>query len=142
LSRFPPDWNAAFVGVLNLMSCSAIHRSWSVADIERLIVPPFRLGQAAILTNDKHQVVAFASWAFLTQEAEAGYIDGTRPLQPDDWSAGDRLWWIDALAPFGHSRPLVHHLRATLRSRGIDHTDIRFRRTYADRRRRYARAMV
>jgi cytolysin-activating lysine-acyltransferase len=113
-----------------------------VADIQRLIVPPLRLGQCVILTNDRQEVTAFASYAFLTEEAEAGYIDGTRPLQPGDWNAGDRLWWIDALAPFGGSRPLVHALRATLRSRGIDHTDIRFRRTYADRRRRYARAMV
>lgn len=134
------DWNAAFVGVLNLMSNSGIHRGWSIADIERLIVPPMRLGQCFVMRHGDH-IIGFASYALLTEEAEVGYIDGTRKIHPTDWNAGDRLWWIDAIAPFGHARHLPRHLKALLRERGLADREIRFRRTYTTNRpRRYARA--
>ena len=42
--------------------------------------------------------VGFASWAFLSEEAEARLRAGARRLAPADWKSGDRLW---LMVPFG-----------------------------------------
>jgi cytolysin-activating lysine-acyltransferase len=134
--------NITLLGVIDLMAQSEIHRRWSVADIQRLIAPPIDLGQAVLLISGDRPV-GYASYALLTEEAETGYIDGTRKLQAGDWNAGDRLWWIDAIAPHGHARFLPRQLKSLLRSRGLGNREIRFRRSYTDTRsRRYARAMT
>ena len=83
-----------------LMTLSGLHRNWRIQDIERLVLPPIRLGQCRLYRNRK-RVFAFATWAWLTEEAEEGYISETRLLQPEDWRAGRRLWIIDLIAPFG-----------------------------------------
>lgn len=57
---------------------------------------------------------AFVSWAYLTEEAEQGLIDGTRKLQPGDWNAGDRGWIVDFIAPFGGVDSVVRDLRHNL----------------------------
>ena len=45
--------------------------------------------------------VAFASWAFLNEEAEARIRQDIRALTQDDWKSGDQPWLIDMIAPFG-----------------------------------------
>jgi hemolysin-activating ACP:hemolysin acyltransferase len=55
------------------------------------------------------------SYALFNEETEAGYLDGTRFIQPDDWAAGDRLWLVDFIAPFGGVREIVREGRNHLR---------------------------
>jgi hemolysin-activating ACP:hemolysin acyltransferase len=136
------DWNATLVGVLGLMARSPLHSRWSVADVERLIVPPLALGQCAVLRDGPH-VVGFASYALLTEEAEIGYVEGTRKIQPTDWNAGDRLWLVDVIAPYGHARQVMRHGRAMLKARGLGGHDVNFKKVYTtDRPRRTARVKV
>jgi cytolysin-activating lysine-acyltransferase len=54
--------------------------------------------------------VAFASWAYLTEEAEGRLLNGARKLSPVDWKAGDRLWMIDLICPFGGAEKIVEEL--------------------------------
>jgi cytolysin-activating lysine-acyltransferase len=120
-------WNAAIVGVLALLARSPVHRTWSIADTERLILPPLALGQC-LLIWDQGRVVAFASYARLTEEAEAGYLDGSRKLQPGDWNAGDRIWLVDVIAPYGHARSATSGIRALARSHGHAGKTVSFKR--------------
>lgn len=128
--------------VVELMMASERHRGDSVADIERLIVPPLKLGQRACVWVNEG-LVAFASYALLSDEAEDGFISGSRRLQASDWRSGEKLWLMDAIAPYGHARGLCGELREKLRERGFAGRPIRFRRNYHDGGpRRYASVIV
>ena len=94
--------------VVMQMSASRVYQAYTVADIERLILPCLVFEQAWVAHR------AFGTWAWLTEEAEAGFVSRTRQLQQTDLVGGDRLWVIDFAAPFGdamtHIRVFKQHL--------------------------------
>lgn len=140
----PPQqyqWHATLTGILDLMTRSARHRAFTIADFERLVLPPLLANQAVIL-NDGQRIVAFGSVAALNEEAAQGYRDGTRKLQPGDWNSGDEIWLMDAIAPFGHARQLTTAIRAACRARGLAGRHIHFRRTYPDGSTRISKALL
>ena len=98
-----------------LMGHSDQHCDWSVDDIHRLIIPPVALQQFRIWQVDEHPV-GLMTWALFNEETEAGYLDGSRKIQPEDWNAGDRLWLVDFIAPYGNVREMVREGRDHLRS--------------------------
>jgi len=123
-----------FGGVVGLLAVSPVHRDWTVSDIERLIVPPMRLGQFVVLRKRDH-IFAYGSWALFGDMAEDGYVTGRRKIQPEDWRSGDRLWAVDVIAPHGDVREIVAMMRADLLRRGYQGRTIRFRRVKATSRR-------
>jgi cytolysin-activating lysine-acyltransferase len=103
---------AAAVGhVVRLMNQSERYRSYTVEDIDRVIAPPILLRQCRIYRH-KGIPFGFISWAFLNEEAERGFIDGTRKLLAKDWNAGNRLWWIDLIFPRGGVKQVRNELEA------------------------------
>ena len=98
---------------LALSSVCDRYRSRTVADIERLFWPAIQTQQYRVAIRDGC-AVGFVSWAFLGEEEAAGFANRTRPLQPEDWRSGDHIWIIDLLAPFGHCREFVGHLKRDL----------------------------
>lgn len=124
----------AFGGVVALLAASPVHRGWTVADIDRLIVPPMRMGQFVTIRR-RDQIVAYGSWALFGETAEDGYVTGQRKIQPGDWRSGDRLWAVDVVAPHGDVREIVALMRADLVRRGYEGRTIRFRRVKATSRR-------
>jgi len=103
--------------ILSLMSRSEVHKTWTVEDIGRLIIP-------AVIHNkirfyvDNGKMVGFATYAFLSEEAEKGYLDGTRKLQPSDFKGEEgNMWFIDFVAPLGHARPFIKALRKEFSSK-------------------------
>lgn len=120
--------------IVALMAASPIHRDWSVADIERLIVPPI-VARQSVSIEEGGKLVAWGSWACLTEEAEEAFQTGRRKLTARDWTAGDRCWLIDAIAPYGHARRLCRMIRQGMKAQGFD--TVRFRRI-TDGKRRYS----
>ena len=100
-----------FSAAVWLLGRSEPHRNWLIADLDRYLIPPLVLNQAWLFLRGR-KPVGFFSWAYLTQEAENGLIDGTRPIQPDDWNAGDRRWSMDVIAPFGDLRSIFAYKKA------------------------------
>lgn len=100
-----------FSAVVWLLGRSEPHRQWLIADLDRYIIPPLVLNQAWLFLREQRPV-GFFSWANLTLEAEQGLINGTRPIQPDDWNAGDRRWSMDVIAPFGDLRSIFAYKKA------------------------------
>ena len=48
--------------------------------------------------------VAYVAWANLSAEAESRYLNNPATgLRPEDWTSGERMWFTDFFAPFGHS---------------------------------------
>ncbi len=92
---------------------------WMHADTRRelplkwltaLLLPAIEHRQFLIACSDARPV-AYVSWALFDEPAERRYLHGPpQALQAVDWSSGSRLWFIDWIAPFGHSAELARLL--------------------------------
>jgi len=89
---------------------SPAHRFMFVADFEWRILPPLIIEQAKVYTREEAPV-AFASWAFLSPEAEARYRQIGK-LAPPDWKSGTEPWLIDVIAPFGSVEEVLKDLKS------------------------------
>lgn len=79
-----------------------------------------------ILASESGNPVFFMSWANLSIEAEAHYLNTHQLLMsPKDWQSGDRMWVIDWVAPFGHTKKmkgfLLQQFMASLCMRSLYH---------------------
>ena len=79
---------------------SPLHREWPTLLLADFVVPPVKLGQYTLLERDG-MPVAYCSWAWLSQEDEINYVTDPANLPLQNWSSGDRLWFVDWVAPFG-----------------------------------------
>lgn len=96
-----------------LMTHSASHKHLFLADLEWLVLPPIMARQFRIFkTGDRP--FAFVTWALLNEEAEKRLLAGQPRVRPGDWRAGDRLWVIDVVAPFGGADGVLTHLKQRL----------------------------
>lgn len=106
-----PDARQVLADVVWLMMSAPSHKHLFLADLEWLVVPPVMAGQYRVFKRDGVPV-AYASWGFLTEEAEERLIAGDTRLKPADWSAGDKAWLIDLTAPFGGMDDIAQTLKA------------------------------
>ena len=96
--------------VVSLLMASDLHKKYWIDDIGAVFFPPIHLNQFRIYKiNDTP--VSMVTWAYLTEDTEKKHATGTYSLKPNDWNAGDRIWMIDLLAPFGHIKPMVYDLK-------------------------------
>ncbi len=68
-----------------------------------LLLPIIKRRQYVLIMENERPVF-FLSWAWLNPESEARYL--TRPaieMPEADWNSGDRMWFCDWIAPFGHT---------------------------------------
>ncbi|MGL4094406.1 toxin-activating lysine-acyltransferase [Agrobacterium cavarae] len=94
-----------------LMSRSPLHKHLMITDIEWLVTPPIILGQFRLWEKSGNPL-AFASWAYLNDEAEERIVtNGIRRLLPTDWKSGDQLWLIDFICPFGDHELVIKELK-------------------------------
>lgn len=126
------DKVAVMGNVLWLMTQSGAHKYLMFSDMDWMLVPPvalqqYRLWRGPVPTqpgqeapppgspqaaNAPQAPLAFASWAFLTPEAEERLRnDGVRAITEDDWNAGDQAWLMDLIAPFGGIEDAVKELK-------------------------------
>lgn len=94
-----------------LCSQSQGHKQLFIQDLEWRMFPPIILGQYKLRMDGKvgGLPTAYASWAFLSEEAESNYRSAHK-LRPGDWRTGDRLWLVDCIAPFGGVAALLEEL--------------------------------
>ena len=82
---------------------SKSHRSAPLQLLSTLMLPAIKRGQF-VLVSEHGKPVFYLAWASLSEEAEHRYL--TNPpqcMREEDWASGDRLWFLDWVAPFGHS---------------------------------------
>ncbi len=93
-----------------LMMHAKTHKHLFITDLEWACEPPIALGQC-YFWHRGHVPVGFASWAYLSDEAEARMLQGVRKLGPGDWKSGDNLWLMDLIVPFGGMAEAAKELR-------------------------------
>lgn len=96
--------------VIHLLSQSELHKVWTVEQITRCIIPPVNLNQHAGMFENGY-LVAWASWAFLSEEKSDSFLEGDMSMTPNDWRSGNVLVFMDIVAPYGHCRPLIRKCR-------------------------------
>ena len=128
-----------------LLQQSPLHRHFSIADLEWMIMPPLMLERYRIFRGNPNPLpqsetgegeeakpgttpMGLALWAMLSAEAEqklnAMVMGGKGPvkLRPDEWRSGDRLWLIDLIAPFATAEnKLAQVMLADLMHNGLKH---------------------
>lgn len=101
------------------------HHELPLHTLSAALLPAIKTRQF-ILVSENDQPIFFMSWANLSDEAEARYLDTHQLLmKPEDWDSGERMWIIDWVAPFGHTRKikqfLAQHFMAHRCARSLYH---------------------
>lgn len=92
-----------------LWSASPLHGEWPSALLAVNVLPAIESRQYVMLVRGG-MPLAYCSWALLNAEAEARYMRNPNSLRPEDWRCGDRMWFIDWIAPFGGTRTLYRYM--------------------------------
>ena len=125
------DYQSDLEKVLFIFSLSIKHENFTIKDIQRLVIPPLKLNQYRIYI-DEEVPLCYASWAMLPEEAEEGYKNRTRKIQPHDWNSGDNLWLIDVICPFGGTRIAIKRLDNLRKELGLPNK-VNFKRLGSNR---------
>lgn len=92
-----------------LLSASPLHQNAAIGKISQNIWTPLELNQFRIYRK-RDNPVGFVSWAYLSDELEQQYIAGPTELKLEDWRSGNNLFFIEFIAPFGHTRQIIQDL--------------------------------
>jgi cytolysin-activating lysine-acyltransferase len=109
-SDFERQLSAKFGHAVRVLVSSA-RRTEALQPLGVHLWPAVRLNQIGFLYNSKGSPVAFATWAFVTDEvAQTMLADPNYRMDISEWNEGDQLWLVDFVAPFGEARNLVRKL--------------------------------
>lgn len=100
-----------------LMMQSPLHKSYTLRELESRILPSLMHDQFRYYQMDG-QPVGFLNWAWLSADIEAQYQTGEYQLLFPEWKGGDRLWYPEFIAPFGHARHIVKDIRKNIFTKG------------------------
>lgn len=92
-----------------LLSASPLHRQAAIGDVTRNILPAIELNQFRIYRK-KDNPVGFVAWAYFSEEVEQRFTAGPTELKLRDWRSGSNLFFVEFVAPFGHTRQVVQDL--------------------------------
>ena len=112
--------------ITHLMMCSELHRKYQIIDIAELFLPSLIHNQFRYCEVDG-QPLGFVNWAWLTDEIEEKYKTGKYVLKLDEWQGGSNLWFIEFIAPFGHTHLMIKDLRTNILPKGTLAKSLRIR---------------
>ncbi len=101
------------------------HRNLPLHTLPVLLLPAIKYKQF-ILASENGRPIFYISWANMSLEAEGRYLRQHPVMMREaDWISGDRMWFLDWVAPFGHTRImhglLLQHLFANRLARFLYH---------------------
>ncbi len=95
-----------------LVAHSEVHTGITLDELESIFLHPMHIGQMRRWYRGD-AMVGLATWAWLDEEAEAEYL-ATGQVAPGKWQSGDRLWFVDVIAPFGDVKEITRELRQVI----------------------------
>lgn len=96
------------------MGKSPLHARYRVEECIRLVLAPLELGQAVILPAP----LAYASWAFMSDEASERMRAGISP-RAEEWRSGPNVWLMDVIAPMGGGETVMADLQRIAKSLSV-----------------------
>ena len=108
-------WNEAEVlgSVVWLWLHSARHKEMPLHTLPTILMPAIK-HRKFILVIEAGRPVFYLSWADFNPNAESRYVQHPLNISDEDWSSGDRMWVVDWVAPFGHSKAMSELLKKSL----------------------------
>lgn len=94
-----------------LMLQSPLYRRWRIWDIERNLGPALQSGQYKLYQNEHGEFCAFTTWAFLDEKNHQSMLETGELLPNADWKSGKYMWFIDFVAPYGHTAHIVRDMQ-------------------------------
>jgi cytolysin-activating lysine-acyltransferase len=118
-----------FGEIVWLMTQSASHRHFAIADLEWMVMPALPLAQYRLFHHEGRPIGA-ALCAFLSAAAEAKLSLTPVRLRPDVWKSGDRCWPVDMIMPGATPKNrLTAVMLDDLRRTALKRRSFRFHRT-------------
>ena len=128
--------SVVFAQVVSVLMRSPVHKHFSLADLEWLVMPPLLTGQCRVAEaktqpDGPGTPVAVALWASVSPEVDKRLSENLNApvrLRPDEWKSGDILWLVEAVGDGRIVLPLLKQLdesvfkgqTAKMRARGAD----------------------
>ena len=109
-----------------LMFHSPLYRAYSIAMLEARVLPSLMHNQFRYYEM-QGQPIGFLNWCWLSPEIEAQFETGQYQLSPNEWKSGDRLWFPEFIAPFGHAKTMVKDIRKNILPKGTPAKALRVR---------------
>ena len=95
------------------------HREAPLHTLSSLLLPALKHRQFVLATQDGKPVF-YLSWAMFDQAAESRYLLSPQVcMQEEEWTSGDRMWIVDWIAPFGHTRTMSRVARQLFADRCV-----------------------
>lgn len=90
------------------------HQNLPLNTLSALLMPAIKHRQF-VIASQAGRPVFYVSWANFSEEAEERYLQQHPIHMPNtDWNSGDRGWFLDWVAPFGHTRSMVRLMEQQL----------------------------
>jgi hemolysin-activating ACP:hemolysin acyltransferase len=94
-----------FARIVSVLMRSPLHKHFSLADLEWLVLPPLLTGQCHVVEakaqpNAAGVPVAVVFWASVSPEVDKRLSENLNApirLRPDEWKSGEILWLVDAV---------------------------------------------
>jgi hemolysin-activating ACP:hemolysin acyltransferase len=112
--------------VICLMLDSQVYLVDTLYDIKKNLVAPIFKDQALVMVRDE-KIVAYCSWAFLSDEAQAKYIKDSNSLDITDWNSGSNIWLVDVVCPYGDSVKLLGYTKRLAKIFGFNGNRIKYK---------------
>ncbi len=98
-----------------LMTQSPLHRNLLVSDVDWMLVPPCAFGQFRLWRNENSLPLAFATWAFVSDEVLERLRGGRNVrIKPDEWRSGETPVLMDLIFPWGGHEEGLKELRGLM----------------------------
>lgn len=98
---------------------SKSHRDAPLHTLTALLLPALKHRQFVLISLEG-KPVSYLSWATLSEDAEHRYLSNPPVCMPEsDWASGKRMWILDWVAPFGHTRVMSRVLATRLFPSGL-----------------------
>jgi cytolysin-activating lysine-acyltransferase len=103
---------AVLGSVVLLARASPLHARYRVAQLFDRVMPSLARHQYCLyVEKGSGRPVGFCSWAWVSDAVLAEYLEAGRRVRPDDWDSGDKLFFPEMIAPFGHLRRICADIR-------------------------------
>jgi cytolysin-activating lysine-acyltransferase len=112
------DRMAVFGAISALWMASPLHSQWPIAMLGINVMPALKTNQF-LLACVGNEPIAYVSWAYFDDAAEARYLANTNSISETDWTCGSHIWFIDWIAPFGRTHQVASFLEHLYFPKGI-----------------------
>lgn len=114
LGKIPPkELNTLAGEIMQIWLAVKTHRNTPLREFERSVFPPIDLNQFRIYKR-KDVPIGFVSWAYFTPELGKKYIEGEFEFLPEYWQAGEQVWFIDFISPYGDAFDIAADLKTNV----------------------------